>query len=79
MSMLTQKAMKKINNDLEKFGFAEFQPGSFISTKENIIADQKGWGDEDPEKNTDFTLYLYWLTTDDGATPEGFDTIDELI
>lgn len=51
------------------------QSGVFLQTKEEIISDQKNWDDADPCKNTDFALYPYWITTDDGVEPEGFDTI----
>lgn len=55
----------------------EIQNGVFVQTKEDMISDQKGWDDDDPCKDMDFTSYPFWLTTDDGVTPEGYDSIDD--
>ena len=55
----------------------EIQVGIFVQTKEELLADQKTWDDEDLSKRIDFTAYPYWLTTDDGIAPEGFDSIED--
>ena len=40
--------------------------GVFIQETQDIIADQVSWVNRDELKNTDFSKYPYWLTTDDG-------------
>lgn len=51
----------------------KYSPGIFIQLQKDIISDQKRWDDRDPSKRIDFTTHKYWLTTDDGAEPVGFD------
>lgn len=51
----------------------EISPGVFVSTSENMIADQKAWDSEDPAKNTDFSTHPFWITTDSGSSPDGVD------
>lgn len=52
--------------------------GVFIQKREDIIADQKSWDDEDPCKFDDFSTCPYWITTDDGQDPAGIDNDAEL-
>jgi len=51
--------------------------GLYLFTQEEIIDDQAGWDDQDEGKDIDFTTSAFWLLTDCGASPEGFDTIAE--
>lgn len=51
--------------------------GTYLATKENIMADS-WYQDEDQRGDFDATQYKYWITTDDGVTPDGYDTADEL-
>lgn len=55
----------------------KIQNGVFVQTVKDMISAQKDWHDNDPCKNMDFTSYPFWLTTDDGMIPEGFDSIDD--
>ncbi len=57
---------------------SKIQSGVFLQTREEIMADQATWDDDDGSKNTDFSGSLYWITTDDGCEPIGIDTDDEL-
>ena len=49
-------------------------PGVYIQSRDCIKADQENWDDNDGEKFTEFTDD-YYLTTDDGTSPEGFDSV----
>ena len=69
--------------NLDKLKIGQFQgkkvpKGVFLSTSEEMIEDQKEWCDEDEAKNIDFSLSKYWMTTDDGQEPIGFDTLEEI-
>jgi len=52
--------------------------GLYLFTQEEIIDDQAGWDDEDYSKGADFTTSAFWILTDCGAPPEGFDTMAEV-
>lgn len=54
-------------------------PGVFIVDSETMVADQREWRVEDLSLCTDFTCYAYWLVTDNGVEPEGFDTVEEAL
>ena len=68
----TTKTVETIKQALA-FNDGEFQDGSYLRSSEDMIDDQEMWDDEDPCKDFDFTLCPYWITTDDGAEPEGID------
>lgn len=55
----------------------KIQSGVFIQTRDEMISEQKDWDEDDPCKDTDFTCYPFWMTTDDGVMPEGFDSVDD--
>ena len=57
----------------------EFKPGVFLSSADDMIADQLAWDDEDPCKDMDFSTSAFWITTDDGVEPEGIDSDEELL
>jgi len=60
-------------------GEGMIRDGSFLITSSDMIEDQKGWCDEDPAKDMDFSTSSFWITTDDGAEPEGIDDDAELL
>jgi len=70
--------VEKIAAEIHSHGFCEVRPGVFLASQENIISDQKGW-EGDALKNFDFKKADFWLTTDDAAKPEGFDSIQEFL
>jgi hypothetical protein len=41
------------------------------------MSDQKDWCEYDESKDVNFSIYPIWLTTDDGQTPEGFESLKE--
>jgi len=53
--------------------------GVFIQTREDIQEDQKTWDDGDSSKNMDFSSSPFWVTTDNGVDPMGFDNINEAV
>ena len=53
--------------------------GLYFFTQEEIIDDQIGWGASDTYKTLDFTTSLFWLMTDCGLEPKGFDTEKEIM
>lgn len=63
----------------EKKGFAVLQAGVYLWPKDNIIAEQKTWDDEDECKNFDFTTHNYWITDDSGGDAEGYDSINDAL
>ena len=52
-------------------------PGVYFSTRESIELDQANWSDFDDVKEMDFSGYPFWIITDDGKDPKGFNTIEE--
>ena len=54
------------------------QSGVYLQTLESIIEDQNGWDAEDPYKLMMFSN-AYWVTTDDGQKPRGYDNDQQLI
>jgi len=59
-------------------------PGVYLQTREDIMSNQKDWCEYDPlaffffeSKNVDFSIYPFWLTTDDGQPPQGFESLKE--
>ncbi len=53
--------------------------GVFIVKAEDLIEEQKDWHEKDLAKNIDFSTYKFWVVTDDGFEPVGYDTILEAI
>jgi len=49
--------------------------GAYIMASEDIIADQDTWDDADPAKSIDFTSHPYWIVTDSGDGPFGYDSL----
>lgn len=47
-------------------GSIEIQEGVYLSSKENMLAEQEGWGDQDLAKNVDFGSAPFWIHTNDG-------------
>lgn len=43
-----------------------------------LIADQPSWVDCDSSKDTDFTTHPYFLTTDDGQEPVGYNLDEDI-
>jgi len=70
--------VEKIAAEINGQGFCEVRPGVFLASQESIVSDQKGW-EGDTLKSFDFTTANFWLTTDDAATPEGFESIREFL
>ena len=60
-------------------GSVEVAPrsGLYIQSREDLISDQSFWDDDDASKGADFSAYAFWITTDDGADPVGFDRADD--
>mgnify|MGYP000096524068 CR=1 FL=1 len=56
----------------------KLNPGVYISNKNEIIQDQHEWSDGDECKNVDFSNYNFWITTDNGAKPKGFNSLEEI-
>jgi len=48
--------------------------GLHLLMREELIDDQAGWDYGDNSKNFDYTTSKYWLVTDCGLEPQGFDT-----
>ena len=71
--------MEGILNTLKEKGSLEIQPGVYLSTGENLAADQESWSDLDGAKHVDFSVSPFWITTDDGKDPEGFGSIEEAL
>ena len=54
-------------------------PGVDICTQEQMCLDQETWDDSDPHKHTNFMEYRFWVCTDCGADPVGFDSAKEAL
>lgn len=74
------KLAEKFIKELEENNNDEITivPGTFLTTRDNIIADQTMWDDDDESKNTDFTTDPFWITTDDGIDPIGITDAEDL-
>jgi hypothetical protein len=75
--MTTNKKLDQLKNRIEKDGYIEIKSGVYIWTKDGIIDEAGCWDDEDPSKNFDFSSYNFWITTDSGTEPDGFDDLSE--
>ena len=51
----------------------ELRQGVYLMTSEELMEDQESWSDFDQSKTVDFSTYDYWVVSDSGADPEGFD------
>lgn len=71
--------MESILKALEEKGTIEVQPGVYLSTGDNIMADQETWNEFDAAKDIDFSVSPFWITTDNGVAPEGFGSIEETL
>lgn len=71
--------MKKIDEEIEKNGFAEVSLGLYLFSKDSIQAAQKHWEEEAAQKDFDFSNFRYWLTYAEMEKPEGFDSIRECL
>lgn len=67
--------IKTIMADADAKGSVNVSPksGLFVQTAEDLTADAAGWDDG----AKDFSMYKYWITTDDGAEPIGFDEAED--
>jgi len=72
----TEKAAEIVKK-ADLTGSTTIQAGSFLQTSASMIAEQKGWEDEDPCKAQDYTTAPYWLTTDDGVMPAAITGADD--
>lgn len=70
--------MESLRNS-KKLGFIEVREGAFLADSECMEAEQEDFDDEDPCKQTDFSEYGYWVTTDNGEEPEGYDSIRDVL
>ena len=71
--------MESILKALEEKGTIEVRPGVYLATGENQKADQETWNEFDAAKDIDFSVSPFWITTNDGADPEGFGSIEEAL
>lgn len=86
IASLTGMTDKEILEKISEEDHIPGHTGSFLEKQADIIEDQKGWyepeadepGYEDYTK-IDLTRYDFWLTTDDGATPEGIHNLNNLV
>ena len=53
--------------------------GLYFFTQEELIDEKAGWDHGDNSKNLDYTTSLFWLVTDCGLEPQGFNTEEELM
>lgn len=73
------KTFNEVMKDIEKNGYSEVSEGIYLQDKDTLIAEKSELDDADDSKEIDFSGYEYWVTTDSGVEPEGFDSIEEAI
>ena len=56
--------------------YIEISSGVILQDRETLIAEQKDWDESDLCEALDFTTHPLWLTTDGGATPVGFSSLE---
>lgn len=80
METFLEIQMRAARRDLENIGFFETFPGTgvYLWTRESLQAEQKEWNEEDEAKERDFSIYPYWITTNDGYI-EGFGSIEKAL
>lgn len=67
---LRETAATRAVENADNYGWAEVAPGVHLNTAEYMIEDQAGWHEYDQAKGMDFSTSPYWMTADNGATPE---------
>ncbi len=72
------QAIAKMKMTMSNTITTELIPGVYLFSQEDAIAEQNTWHEDDPSKHIDFKTAKYWVMTDCGADPEGFDTAEEL-
>lgn len=72
-------AAKKLLEIAAKDGWVEISDGVYLSSRENIQADQLDWDEQDPSKSFDFSGAEFWLTTDSGQLPTPVAGCDDLL
>ena len=72
-----EEKKKSVRKAIDIYGTSEVYPGIFLSTKEFLEMDHFNWNDFDKVKSMDISGYPFWITTNDGKDPEGFNTIEE--
>jgi len=77
--MMTDTQTANTRRWIKQAGYWEIEdrPGVYIQTMAHLTAEQEEWADDDEIKAADFSDSAYWVTTDNGVDPEGFDTIEE--
>lgn len=68
-----EKFISEVLAQADAQGCAKAGGGVFVQTAEDLTAEQAGWADEDLSRHKNFSIYKYWITTDDGSDPIGFD------
>lgn len=66
---------------VEEHGSLELNNSVYLLSQENAIAEQKGWEDEDPNKNLDFSEADWWViaTSDNEPDIQAYNSIEEAI
>lgn len=49
------------------------QKGVYLVTQAEVLEMEKTWNDDDIRKDTDFTAHAFWVITEYGHDPEGYD------
>ena len=57
--------------------YIEISSGVILQDRDTLIAEQENWDESDLCEALDFTTHPLWLTTDCGATPVGFSSLEE--
>lgn len=80
---IVKKAIATVNkatdiiHECHELGFATVSAGVFLETGESLLEQSTSWHDNDPGKAINFSVYPYWITTDDGALPIGITGADD--
>ena len=73
------KTIETIKRELNASGFSTLAPGVELWTKEDLIADQATWSEEDDSKEADFSGSPFWLVLDSGDGPFAIASIEQVI
>lgn len=60
----------------------EIKKGVFLQTKDELQLEKANWDDldmSDSANKIDYSIYNFWVTTEDGQFPEGFDVKEDAI
>lgn len=71
-------AIAKIKMTMSNNFTVPLTSGVYLYSQADAIAEQNTWHEDDPSKHIDFKKSKYWVMTDSGETPEGFDSAEEL-